>query len=65
MFYEILLDIGYLVYYMNNVINPFVYYAYLKNFQEGYLAMLGCKTQRSNSTNTGRSIGSDPTLSTI
>ena len=41
--YEILLDMSYLLYYMNNIINPFVYYAFLKNFQEGYLSMLVVK----------------------
>ena len=34
-YYEILLDISYLLFYMNNVVNPFVYYIYLKTFKEG------------------------------
>ena len=67
MFYDILLDLSYLLFYMNNVVNPFVYYVFLKNFKEGYQSILCCKKERSNPTNTGRSISSYPsvTLSTI
>ena len=43
MFYNILLDISYLLFYMNNVVNPFVYYIFLKDFKECYQAMLCCK----------------------
>ena len=32
----ILLDITYLLYYLNNVINPFLYFATLSDFKEGY-----------------------------
>ena len=65
MYYDILLDISYLLFYMNNVVNPFVYYAFLKDFKEGYQTVLCCKTNESNSRS--RSINSFPsmTLSTI
>ena len=43
MIYEILLDLSYILFYMNNVVNPFVYYVFLKDFKEGYEAMLCCK----------------------
>ena len=33
MFYDILLDLSYLLLYMNNVVNPFVYYIFLKDFK--------------------------------
>ena len=64
MFYNILLDLSYLLFYMNNVVNPFVYYVFLKDFKEGYQAMLCCKKKLRN---TNRSITSYPsmTLSTI
>ena len=63
-FYEILLDLSYLLFYTNNIVNPFVYYIFLKDFKEGYEAMLCCKK---NLRNTNRSITSYPsvTLSTI
>ena len=66
MLYDILLDISYLLFYMNNVVNPFVYYIYLKDFKKGYQAMLCCKKNNDNSRNTNRSISSFPsqTLST-
>ena len=60
MFYDILLDISYLLFYMNNVVNPFVYYIYLKTFKEGYQAMLCCKMKIRNR---GNSFGSSVTLS--
>ena len=64
MFYNILLDLSYLLFYMNNVVNPFVYYVFLKDYKEGYQAMLCCKKKLRN---TNRSITSYPsmTLSTI
>ena len=46
MIYEILLDLSYILFYMNNVVNPFVYYVYLKDFKEGYEALLCCKKKR-------------------
>ena len=67
MVYDILLDLRYLLFYMNNVVNPFVYYVFLKNFKEGYQSILCCNKDRSNARNTDRSISSHPsmTLSTI
>ena len=59
-YYDILLDLSYLLFYMNNVVNPFVYYIYLKTFKEGYQAMLCCKNKRRNR---GNSSGSSATLS--
>ena len=50
-YYDILLDISYLLFYMNNVVNPFVYYIYLKTFKEGYQAMLCCEKKRRNRGN--------------
>ena len=58
MLYDILLDLSYLLFYMNNVVNPFVYYVFLKNFKEGYQSIL-C---RSNVRNTGRSVSSNPSM---
>ena len=52
MSYDVLLDISYILFYMNNVVNPFVYYVFLKDFKEGYQVMLCCKK---NSGNTNRS----------
>ena len=64
--YDILLDLSYLLFYMNNVVNPFVYYVFLKNFKEGYQSISCCTKERSNARNTCRSISSYPstTLST-
>ena len=59
MSYDVLLDISYLLFYMNNVVNPFAYYVFLKDFKEGYQAMLCCKN---NSRNTNRSITSYPSM---
>ena len=57
MFYNILLDISYLLLFMNNVVNPFVYYIFLKDFNEGYRIILCC-----NSRNTGIRSGLSMTL---
>ena len=45
LFYNILLDISYLLYYMNNVVNPFVYYIFLKDFNEGFRNILCCNSR--------------------
>ena len=42
------LDISYLLYYMNNVVNPFIYYAVLKDFREGYKMLLCCESKKEN-----------------
>ena len=42
------LDISYLLYYMNNVVNPFIYYAVLKDFREGYKRLLCCESKKEN-----------------
>ena len=60
--YHILIDISYLLFYMNNVINPFVYYIYLNNFREGFQSMLCCK-MNSNCRNTDIRSGSSMNLS--
>ena len=60
--YDILIDISYLLFYMNNVINPFVYYIYLNNFRKGFQGMLCCK-MNNNSRNTDIRSGSSITLS--
>ena len=63
MFYDMLLDISYLLFYMNNVVNPFVYYAFLKDFKEGYQTVLCCKNNESNFRNRRRrSFNSIPTM---
>ena len=59
MSYDVLLDISYLLFYMNNVVNPFAYYVFLKDFKEGYQVMLCCKK---NSRSTNRSITSCPSM---
>ena len=60
--YHILIDISYLLFYMNNVINPFVYYIYLNNFRDGFQVMLCCKI-KSNLRNAEIRAGSSMTLS--
>ena len=37
-----------LLYYLNNVINPFIYYITLKDFREGYKKLLLCKAAGPN-----------------
>ena len=65
-YYDILLDISYLLFYMNNVVNPFVYYIYLKTFKEGYQAMLCCKNRRKNRGNiSGPSVTLSHSIQTI
>ena len=59
MSYDVLSDISYLLFYMNNVVNPFAYYVFLKDFKEGYQLMLCCKK---NSRNTNGSITSYPSV---
>ena len=39
----ILADISNLLYFLNNVINPFLYFATLSNFREGYKCLLTCR----------------------
>ena len=39
----IFLDISYLLYYFNNVINPIIYYLTLKDFREGYVSAIKCQ----------------------
>ena len=60
LFYDVLLDISYILFYMNNVVNPFVYYVFLRDFKEGYEAMLCCKEKK---IGRGNSYGSSVTLS--
>ena len=59
-FLLVLLDASFLLYYFNNVINPFIYFATLVNFKVGYKALLTCKNidtgQVINSTSSIRSI---------
>ena len=38
-----ILQISYLLYYVNNAINPFIYYATFKDFREGYKNLLRCR----------------------
>ena len=45
----VLLDISYLLYYMNNVVNPFIYYAVLKDFRTGCKTVLCCERKKENS----------------
>ena len=40
---KVLLDSTYLIYYFNNVINPFIYYFTLKDFKSGYKLLVQCK----------------------
>ena len=47
-FYDILLDISYLLLFMNNVVNPFVYYIFLKDFNEGYRTILCCNSRNTD-----------------
>ena len=35
-------DISALIFFFNNVVNPFIYYLILKNFREGYITFLTC-----------------------
>ena len=37
-----LLDACLLLYFLNNVVNPFIYYTTLKDFREGYKSLLKC-----------------------
>ena len=37
---SIILDVSFLLYYLNNVINPFLYFATLSTFREGYTCLL-------------------------
>ena len=39
----ILIDMSFLLYYLNNVINPFLYFAALSNFRDGYTCLLTCR----------------------
>ena len=39
----IVLSIGQLLYFMNNLINPFIYYMTLKDFRQGYQNFLLCR----------------------
>ena len=62
-FYYILLDLSYLLFYMNNVVNPFVYYVFLKDFRDGYQALLCCRMKGIYSRNTSRSMSLPPVTS--
>ena len=42
-FLLVLLDISHLMFYLNSVINPFLYYATLKDFKEAYRSLLTCR----------------------
>ena len=44
------LDISYLLYYMNNVVNPFSYFVVLKDFRTGYKTVLCCENKKENSS---------------
>ena len=48
MFNDIVLDICYLLYYTNNVVNPFVYYIFLRDFNEGFINILCCNSRKTD-----------------
>ena len=61
--FNIYLDLGYILDYMNNIFNPFVYYKFLKDFRKGYRAMLCCESNGSGTRNTANNSCSLRTLS--
>ena len=64
-FLLVLLDASFLLYYFNNVINPFIYYVTLANFKEGYKVLLTCKNiETAQVINSTSSIRSTSTYST-
>ena len=48
---RIFLDISYLLYYFNNVVNPMIYYVTLKDFREGYVSALKCRFSKVSEKN--------------
>ena len=64
LFYNILLDISYLLYYMKNVVNPFVYYIILRDFNEGFRNILCCNS-RNSSIRSGLSMMTSRNVQTI
>ena len=48
----IVLAVCMLLYYTNNVINPFIYYFTLKDFQHGYKKLLSCDSAKDNENQT-------------
>ena len=52
LYYLVLLDITFLMFFVNNFINPFLYFYTLNDFREGYKNLLACRKiqmiQRSN-----------------
>ena len=50
----IFLDITYLLYYFNNVVNPIIYYVTLKDFRVGYVSALKCRISKITEGNQDR-----------
>ena len=48
----IVLAVCMLLYYTNNLINPFIYYFTLKDFQQGYKKLFSCKSAKDNENQT-------------
>ena len=47
---EIIMDILLLAFFLNNIINPFVYYFLLRNFKEAYKILLTCGKYKKESS---------------
>ena len=58
------LDISYLLYYMNNVVNPFIYFSVLKDFREGYKSVLCCEGKKEISSGMASSFRNSSTYLT-
>ena len=61
--FNIFLDLGFILYYLNNIVNPFVYYKFLKEFRKGYRTMLCCKSNANDTRNTANNSRSLRSLS--
>ena len=51
----IIQDASIILYYINNAINPFIYYFTMKDFKDGYKYLLRSKTPNSDHSNTSES----------
>ena len=50
-FMQASLDASFLIYYLNNAVNPFIYYATMADFREGYKSLLMCRKVQIGRTN--------------